>query len=373
LAKRRRAELIYDRLLRSLASGQWPSGERLPATRTLERQYHCSHMNMLAAIGIAAENQLLRVKPRKPVTVMPNAAERARDLLRQRATRADIRRLALLLPESFGDVTGRIPFFGDLQAAIELQARRFDIDVERVRWPLADQVSFVQQLPNKGFGAAFTLGARAEYLPSLYALHQQRFPLVLLNAQIPELSLPSVNLDEYAAMRQLAERLANLGHRNMCLMTLAVDSRLKTQRHRVFAWLDFLKETGLGDACSIPVCCVTTENEAVRYARQILSMPNRPTAMVFAYGALCLPFPKEPPVPGLRVPRDLSVATFDVVQTEVANAWCPPLTSIVPDMTRVAQCVVEMIEKLLVGETDVPNIRVPMRINMTDSIGPPPA
>lgn len=329
-------------------------------------------MNMLAALGLAAEKQLLRVKPRKPVVLMPDAAERARDLLRQRATRADVRRLALLFPEAFGTFAGLIPFFGKLQAAIEQQARRFDIDVELVRWPLADQVAFAQRLPNKGFGAAFTLGMRAEYLPSLYALHQQRFPMVLLNAQIPELPLPSVNMDEYAAMRRLAERLTHLGHRNMCLMTLAMDSRLKMRQHRVFAWLDFLKEAGLRDACSTPVCCVTTEGDVSHYARQILRMSARPTALVFAYELLCRPFLKAPPVADLRVSRDLSVATFDIVRAEGGNSWCPPLTSIVPDMTRMAQCVMEMVEKLLAGEVNVPSIRVPMRINVTDSLARPP-
>ena len=41
-------------------------------------------------------------------------------------------------------------------------------------------------------------------------------------------------------------------------------------------------------------------------------------------------------------------------------------------MPRVAECIVEMVGKLLAGDLRPPSIRVPYLLEITDSLGPPP-
>jgi DNA-binding LacI/PurR family transcriptional regulator len=234
-------------------------------------------------------------------------------------------------------------------------------------------VSFARQLPERGYGAAVAVAVRSEYQSSLYALQRQSFPAVLFNALIPALSLPAVTIDEYGSMLRLADRLASLGHANMCLVSLAFDERMvRWQHHRVCAWLDYLKEHGLMERCSAPVRYVTSESEVAQEVDRLLSLPDPPTAIAFAYGALCHNVLVGREGRAIDVPGELSLATFDLVPGSRETRWCPPVTTVTPDLDRVAECALETIDRLLAGESDVPTIRVPMHINPTESIGRAP-
>jgi len=366
-----RKRRIFEGLLRRLAVGQWASGCRLPPVRELEREFGVSHATMLAALRLAAEQGLVAVQSRRPVTVLPGARDLARRLLESRAGRPESGRVAVMVPERLWPVDDT-PFFGEFMAAIRGEAEKHGLAVEAVKWPVVEQVAFAHSLPDRGFDAAFAIAVRAEYLAALYVLHQQRFPLVVFNAKIPQLRLPAVNMDEYGAARQMATRLVALGHRNLCLVSWAFDTRLRGDQHRVMGWLDYLKESNLIGECLMPVVYATAREDVMATFGRIFGFPDRPTAVVFAYEPLCLAFLEHPAHRHMKVPDRVSIATFDPVPHVPAGSWCPPVTTILSDMTRAAQCVFELVQETMKGNLEPRSIRVPMHIDATGSIGPPP-
>jgi DNA-binding LacI/PurR family transcriptional regulator len=367
-----RTDTVFEGLLRRLALREWPPGERLPPVRTLEADFAVSRTTVLGALRRAADEGLLDVRPRQSVIVRSQAAQLAKDLLAELGKRARARRLAALFPESFGPPDKAL-FFRDLLAAVLRQARRAGIKTESVAWPMLDQATFARRLRDQGFGAAFAMGVRAEYVTSLYTLHRERFPVVLFNSVIPDLSLPGVNLDEYGAARQIALHLVSRGHRNLCMVSEAFDARLKAFQHRVYGWVDALNEAGVMDSCVMPICFVTPREDLRKDFGRIFAFPNRPTAIAFAYGSLFEQFLRSPAYHHIRIPEQLSVTTFDAVSSPHKSSRCPPVTTITNDMTRTAQCVVEMVEHLLGGNLELPSIRVPMQVNLTESIGVAPS
>lgn len=371
MTRRNRREVVFERLLRRLAMEQWRAGGNLPPTRRLEREFRCSHETMLGALGLAAEHEVLDVRPRRPVVVREGAPDRARSLLERLTARGELRRLAVLLPETYWP-PAQSTFFRNLVPAVTDQARRRGIEVEIIEWSLPRQLALAEGLQERGFGAAFALGFRAEHLTSLHALREQRFPVVVFNITVPGLTVPSVNMDEYGAAQDIAATMASRGHRNLCMISQAFDMRLKGEQHRVWGWLDYLSANGLLETSIIPVCYITPREDVMKYFGRIFGIPNRPTAVVFAYGILYEWFAGEPSHAYVRIPERLSVATFDPVGEVVSRTGWPAVTTITLDMHRAAQCAMEMIEEVLAGKPNVRSIRVPMRMNLTESIGPPP-
>jgi DNA-binding LacI/PurR family transcriptional regulator len=237
---------------------------------------------------------------------------------------------------------------------------------------LLEQVTFARQLPDLGFGAAFAAAVRVEYLTSLHAMRQQRFPVVLMNASVPKVPIPAVTTDEYGAARRLATLLTDLGHRNLCMVALAFDGRLKQRQHRTYGWFDCLSELGIAEQCTMPVRYLIDEAETVTAVGHLLGQSNPPTALVFAYGTLCDRFLDGFATAGLDIPRRLSVATFDYSSTFAQVTWCPPLTSFSFNLDRLAACAIEMTAKMLDGQEQTRSIRIPMQLNLTDSVGPAP-
>jgi DNA-binding LacI/PurR family transcriptional regulator len=80
----------------------------------------------------------------------------------------------------------------------------------------------------------------------------------------------------------------------------------------------------------------------------------------------------QPEAARLKVPEQLSLATLGSMATEPAPSWSPPLTNLDIDHARTAQCIVEIIQKMIAVEPYPPVLRMPLKLQVTESIGPPP-
>lgn len=370
MARPRLADRVLERLLRELAEGTWPAASRLPPTRQLAAEFGVSLRPLQAAIREAGRLGLLDVAPRQPVFVRPEAAERARQLVRERSARPASRRLAVLTNDPRLFQTHET-YWSQVFRSIMREATKHGIKVEPVRWPVATQFSFAKQLRMQGYGAALAIGIDAERLASLMEMARVQFPVLLHNRWIPWLGLPSLMRDDYHASQRIGQKLQQLGHRRMCFLSPTLSEELYGGRGRIKGWMDFVDQAGLLETCVPPVCYVNTVAGALdSQVRHMLEGPGAATAVVFASEALAKSILEHPRFAHMRVPEALSVATFDSPAEIRVTATRPPLTSITLDMTRAAECAVEMIEAMLSGNRHPPNIRVPLEINITDSIGP---
>jgi LacI family transcriptional regulator len=367
------ADRTYDGLLHRLAEGLGRDPAGLPPARRLATEFGISLVTMQKVLRRAAAEGLLVVRQRRPSMLADGAAIRAAQRLAARTVADHDRRLALLLPAQHVALQAN-PVYAEMVAAIGAEAAGRGLRSEVVPWPAHGQMSEVTALVRRGYRAACAVGFRPEQMISLHLLHERGFPVMVLNRQYAEFNIPSVRFDDEAPTYALAERLISLGHRNLCLVTHAApgtgaDGRLN-------GWFRCLTDHGLMNECSMPMYMNTPHAYLEFYNRafrELCAGPQGPTAILFAHAPWAVQFLRDERLRGRPVPDERSLAYFGTApEAERAYPWCPPLTAIVPDIHRLAQCTLEIVERLLAGEVAPPSIRVPMNVRLTDSIGPAP-
>lgn len=156
-------------------------------------------------------------------------------------------------------------------------------------------------------------------------LEAQNVPVIITWAFDPSSDRPSIGFDNKAAMRDMALKVIDLGHRQLGMISAATASndRAAERYHGV--------QTAMQDRGLLPTNLNHIEtiydiDEGSAAFGQLMDAPIRPTAVfcgndVLAAGALCKA--KEL---GLDVPRDVSVIGFDDI--ELARVVHPPLTTV---------------------------------------------
>jgi LacI family transcriptional regulator len=321
--------------------------------------------------------ELLEIRQRYPVRVVPMAQERAQKRLKSRSGRDGRRRLAILIAE-FWNPPRRNAFYGTLVAGIQQEASRGGHSAEVVALPLRQQVETAERVVCGGYDAAIFIAFTAEYMASIIPFHESRFPLLIFNRRIPGYELPTVTLDDYGVSQRLVRHLAEMGHRNLCLVAShdchgEVTPQPIKGRGRTIGWTDALVEQGLIGDCVLPVYAPWDYEPAGIYEgmfRRLLRSTDRPTAIVFSHNPLARRFLADAEFARLAVPEDISMATFEPATSIPHTPGRPPLTSIHIDPHRTAQCVLETVEKIITGAAHPPTIRMPFTIDLTESIGP---
>ncbi|NIA22532.1 MAG: GntR family transcriptional regulator, partial [Anaerolineaceae bacterium] len=366
MKKRKRTEIVFEQLLRRLAAGDWADLNVLPPVRQLEADFGASRVTMVAALRRAAESGLIEPRPRRSAEILPGAAQRARDIVLAMHSTRHSRRIAVLLPDT---VQRSYPNYKDVvRRIIDPPAARRGLEVEYIDWAKAGQLEFVDEVIRRDFDAALIMVIDEMHLVAVYELLRRRLPIVALNRRVPASSVPSVVLDEYDGSRQLASTFAELGHRNLCLVSPAFESRLYMGEQRVDGWVDYLKETGLFADCTVPVYFLDPREDVNLFAH-LLRLPNRPTAVAFGYWGLWWLFQQQCRDFCLEVPGQISLATFDLERSmgNVPNPWGPPVTRVLSPHSIVGDTTVDMLDRLAAGKVGLPDVSIHLDLVVTES------
>lgn len=161
-------------------------------------------------------------------------------------------------------------------------------------------------------------------LPHLMRLN---IPLVVINFNTTDLGISCTYADEYTGVSAAVEHLIQLGHTRIAHI-LGPNGSVST-RIRCSAFLATMSSYGLqvdGDYLVpgefVPEC-------GYRSAKQLLSLPNRPTAIFTANDDSAMGVYKACMEEGLRIPQDISIVGFD--DSEMSPYMTPPLTTIRKD------------------------------------------
>lgn len=373
MARPRIVGRVATRLLQQLASGSWSPGGVLPASRQLASQFCVAQRTMQASVRELAALGLLDVRPRYPTRVLPGATQRAKELVATRLSLVSSRRLAILMSD--GVFPFPLPphaFFAWLADLVVKESDRHGIATEILEWPLREQGRVVQSLLHGGYGAALAIGMSEAYLPSLVQLQAHEFPVMLFNRRFPQLQLPTVNQDDFTALKYVTEQLISYGHRRIHLVTYHDYGVLIRQMEWINEWLSFLGEKGLLEDLPAPVCYIPKGVDPRGFIEHILAEPHRATGLIFAIGPLLEQFLSVAPHDHIRVPDELSLAMFGRSDLILQKPWRPALTTLTGDFPRMAECMVETARRMLAGELNPPSVRIPLKVTLTGSIGPVP-
>lgn len=377
MSRRRLVDKVAETIMRRLAAGQWAPPAKFPSIRNLTVACGVSHRTTILAVQQLAQQGLLRVEQRKSIEVLPDAAEKARQLLAGGGIGQTSHRMAILYPQSIMPPS-RNAFYSTLIRTITQQAKQRNTQVEVVPWSVQEQMNLADSLVRGGFDRALFLSFYHMMFRAVFTMYERGLPFIVFNRRVPGLPLPSVVFDRHLAAQNICQRLIALGHRNVCLMIHPheyQEEMISDPAHgRGSAWLKCLKEHDLLNDCSMPLY-IPWEDTLGLYSpafRATMKKPNRPTAIVFGFSPWAKWFLNDPEFSHFRVPQDLSLMTFETIIDLPRVSWCPPMTHFEINHARTAECILETIERLAAAGKNVPTLRVPLDLRMTESVGPAP-
>ena len=206
----------------------------------------------------------------------------------------------------------------------------------------------------------------------LAALDRRGLPQVAVDQNKRD-GVPGVNVDDRGGARAAAQHVVDLGHTRVGILTLEVTSgdpaRNYPSRERMLGWREPLDAAGIEPA--VRTVGYRPTGDAHARALELLSAPDRPTAILcfsdaFAVGAI-----SAAESLGLRVPEDVSVVGFD--DSPLAGASRPPLTTVHQEVAAKGQAAVTALVTMLDGAAAPDDVLLPTSLVVRGSTAPPPA
>ena len=149
--------------------------------------------------------------------------------------------------------------------------------------------------------------------------------------------------DNARGVAEVLRHLASLGHRRIGVLSWALEQAPgRTAERAVGEWAD-----RLGIEVEL-ITCAYSLNGSRPLARDVLSAPDRPTALFALSDSIAFGVYVACQELGLRIPDDISVVGYD--DHPISRLLAPPLTSLDWDTAAVAATAVRFLLAVLEGE-----------------------
>lgn len=202
--------------------------------------------------------------------------------------------------------------------------------------------SLSQMLRRKGVRGAIvrTSTVTREWV---HRLNAERFPFVVVADDFPEPSITSVTIDVDSACRRGLEHLIHYGHRRIAITLNLVDDH--DHGRRLECWRSVLEDHGL-EASDRLIYRVPAYPDAGAIAlRQLISMPNRPTAVFCSDPSVAVGMCHEAQRTGFKIPDQLSVLGFD--DTDQRYGTYPRLSAVCQDAVALGRAAYARLAQLM--------------------------
>lgn len=195
-------------------------------------------------------------------------------------------------------------------------------------------------------------------------------PVVAVDPHTGPPGIPTVDADNVAGAMAATRHLLALGHRRIAHLGGRAD--LESARLRENGFRAAMAAAGVPvDAELVRVGGYRPET-ATAPVRELLTRPDRPTAVFAANDISAIRTIEVAHELGLRVPEDLSVVGFDNVPESVLCH--PSLTTIAQPLHDIGVTALRMLVELLAGREPAPaHVRLPTRMVERASTGPVPS
>jgi LacI family transcriptional regulator len=160
--------------------------------------------------------------------------------------------------------------------------------------------------------------------PELVRLIQEGVPIILLG-QMPESSIPFVDIDATKSAERAVAHLAQLGHRRIALITNA-RLRYTSAQQRKAGYESGLQKAGLRLNDALIKEGNYTPESGMTAMNELLNLPAPPTAVFVASDVVALGAMLAVKKAGLRIPEDIAFVGFDDIP--LAEYFDPPLTTV---------------------------------------------
>jgi LacI family transcriptional regulator, galactose operon repressor len=271
-------------------------------------------------------------------TVDPRLAKRVLKVIEQSGYRPNIQARALVSGRSqilglvVSDITN--PFFPEIVQAFENIAVEHGYDimlVSTVHDPRRMDASVRRMTERRVDGVAvMTFGMEDRLLEDR---ELRNVPLVFVDVGPKRPRVANIRIDYLKGIRQAVQHLAALRHEQIAFISGPLG--LKSAKARRNAFEQAMSEIGLQIRKGTIVEADHTLEGGIRATQSLLSLPNRPTAIVCSNDMTALGVMHKCYEEGLFIPRDLSLVGFDDIK--FAQFVLPPLTTVRMSQTELAR------------------------------------
>jgi len=217
--------------------------------------------------------------------------------------------------------------------------------------------------------------------PKLWKLlEEQQLPAVMINAMRPVTQCPCVGYDAAAAFRRATQHLLDLGHRRFGLMVLTTEASENAgiqdldprAEPRVAGVLEALRERNLTVLPQHRTQTSWSFSKGRQNFRQIMSGPDRPTAIICLNDYLAIGAILESRTMRLRTPEDVSIIGFD--DLEISSQIDPPLTTLHVPERQMGRAAARILMSMLRtgGQSHPESVELPVDLVLRGSTGPVP-
>jgi DNA-binding LacI/PurR family transcriptional regulator len=327
-----------------ILAGVWQEGERIPAEHELSRRFGVAYMTVRQAVGNLVAERLLQRIPGKGTFVLPQASDGA--------PMPPTAPLVLLVP----DLWQRFDplYFPDVLSGFETGMRQLGQEVV-----VSDDAD---DIPAEAL-VAFLL-AEKDDVRRIERLKDQGCRLVAINRYSGRRMIPSIALDNAGGTAQAVEHLVALGHARIGFLSGWPDNVDGDERRRGF--VSAMRAHGLRP--DLEAGHGFREERGYQGAKELLALPDPPTALVAASDLAAIGAIKAAQDLGLRVPEDLSVVGFG--DFSVAAYWPSGLTTLYQPRKELGEAAALALGAFARGET-VRDQLLPTRLIERGTTGPP--
>lgn len=201
-------------------------------------------------------------------------------------------------------------------------------------------------------------------------LRTRNIPFVVVDpAGDPPADVPAVGATNWAGGVAATRHLIALGHTKIGVISGPAD--LMCSRARVAGYQSALAEAGIPIVEEFSAGGAFEQLVGEREGRRLLSLPDRPTAIVAGNDLQALGVYDAAAALGLDVPGDLSVVGFDDVRPAL---WArPPLTTVRQPLQEMAEEATRMALRLRSGEIDNARLELATSLVVRHSTAAPAA
>ncbi len=277
-------------------------------------------------------------------------------------------KLILALVEEVGD-----PFYGDVLDGINHVAnqRGYRIHIQQYQRGSLSRSDLNDIVASRQADGIIVLGCATAFRQAESEAEVAIVPAIVVCGETsdPELiNYPRIQIDGFAASREITRFLIGQGHRNIAFMGGEPDSVLIAERES--GYKSALQDAGIG----IRPDWIAHGTLSLKFGRQatrrLMHADIAPTAIVCANDEMALGTISELHAMQLRVPDDISVVGFD--NTRYAEASVPPLTTVEqPARSMGETSVYRLLQAINDPRQEVGVTYLPYRLIIRQSTAPP--
>lgn len=205
--------------------------------------------------------------------------------------------------------------------------------------------------------------------PELYRLvRQRRVPLVRCWAYDPAEDVPCIGFDNRAAARGVADYLLDLGHRRIAMIAGICRGNDRAQA-RVDGVREALEHRGLALPPERLVESRYDVAEGRQALRHLLSVRQRPTAVICGNDVLAQGALFECQARGIAVPDDLSITGFD--DLKISAQLVPPLTTVRVPSAEMGERAADFLVDSRGGQSHLQHVEVETSLVLRGTTAPP--